>query len=263
MTRFYLGTHEQSWLARPDAPGPLFVSVRRLRRLKTWPKAVHRWSLDSGGFTELSKYGAWRTTAHRYAAEVARTRSEIGSLDWAAPQDWMCEPSMLAKTGLTVADHQERTIDNFIELSTWMPDGVFIPVLQGWRVDDYLRHIDGYDRRGVDLTRYPTVGVGSVCRRGATDQIVRVLGRVRAEIGPRLHGFGVKSGAYASAARHLTSADSMAWSFRARYRDPLPGCQHARCASCIRWASEWRDGLPIPRHATPIAGQLEIFEATA
>ena len=35
---FYLGTHEVSWLRRYSVP--LFVSARRLRRIKNPPRAV-------------------------------------------------------------------------------------------------------------------------------------------------------------------------------------------------------------------------------
>jgi len=52
--------------------------------------------------------------------------------------DWMSEPIMLAKTGLTVAVHQARTVANYLALRDLAPDLPFIPVLQGWRLDDYL-----------------------------------------------------------------------------------------------------------------------------
>lgn len=39
---------------------------------------------------------------------------------------------MLARTGLTVREHQERTIANFLELRRIAPGLPFIPVLQGW-----------------------------------------------------------------------------------------------------------------------------------
>ncbi len=67
---FFLGTHQVHWLRQVEAP--LFISVRRLRRLKTLPRVLAGWALDSGGFTELSQYGCWQTTPATYAAEVQR-----------------------------------------------------------------------------------------------------------------------------------------------------------------------------------------------
>lgn len=61
----YLGTHETSWLR--SAGVPLFISHRRLARLKrTLPVAIAPWALDSGGFSELSLYGGWKTTPSEY-----------------------------------------------------------------------------------------------------------------------------------------------------------------------------------------------------
>lgn len=53
---------------------------------------------DSGGFTELSKYGAWATTVDRYIAEVRRCADCIGVPVFAAQMDHTCEPFILEKT---------------------------------------------------------------------------------------------------------------------------------------------------------------------
>jgi len=71
-------------------------------------------------------------------------RDEIGSLESAAPMDWMCEPFMLAKTRLTIAEHQLRTATNYLEMRSRAPDLPFVPVLQGWTLDDYLRCVALY-----------------------------------------------------------------------------------------------------------------------
>jgi hypothetical protein len=117
---FYLGTHEPAWLAHVRFP--LFVSHRRLQRYRRLPVACCPWALDSGAFSELAAYGRWRLTPAAYVAAVRRYRQEIGRLAWAAPQDWMCEPVMVAKTGLSVREHQRRTVANFVLLRRLAPD---------------------------------------------------------------------------------------------------------------------------------------------
>lgn len=161
--RFYLGVHEPAWLERTTVP--LFVSHRRLARRKRLPRAAGPWALDSGGFTELSMHGAWTSGPRPYALAVQRYVDEVGRLEWAAPQDWMCEPFMLARTGLDVATHQRLTVENLLELRTIAPALPWVPVLQGWRLDDYLRHVEQYADAGVDLRSEALVGLGSVCRR--------------------------------------------------------------------------------------------------
>ena len=163
-------------------------------------------------------------------------------MEWAAPMDWMCEPFIIEKTGLSVREHQERTVSNYLDLRD---QGPFIPVLQGWDLSDYEACVELYASAGVDLTVVPVVGVGSVCRRQGTWDIGRVMATLSG-MGIRLHGFGVKKQGLVLCARYLTSADSMAWSYAARRDWPLPGCAHKRCANCSRYALRWRDELLAP-----------------
>lgn len=237
--RFYLGTPQPVHLARTDVP--LFVSRRSLVRYKTPPKARGAWILDSGGFTELSTYGRWTVTAEQYVDEVRRWRGEVGGLERAAPQDWMAEPWIVQKTGLSVAEHQRRTVENFLTLRRLAPELPFFPVIQGWRWEDYLRCVGMYKAAGVDLAAEPLVGVGSVCRRqqtGMAEDLMRELwGR-----GIRTHGFGFKLAGLRRAARYMASADSMAWSYQARRtKIPRPECKHRQCANCLRYALWWRE----------------------
>src|SRR5262245_6458969 len=96
--QFYLGTHQPPWLERTAKP--LFVSHLRLALRRRLPRALGAWALDSGGFTERALYGAWQMTPKQYVSAVRCYVDEIGKLEWAAPQDWMCEPFMLSRTGL-------------------------------------------------------------------------------------------------------------------------------------------------------------------
>ena len=215
------------------------MSHRRLAAQRRLPRATIAWVLDSGGFTELRLHGGWRTTRAEYVAVVRRYRDEIGGVEWAAPMDWMCEPFMLAKTGLSIAVHQVRTVANYLELRSLAPDLPFVPVLQGWGRDDYVRCVELHQRAGVDLAAERLVGVGSVCRRQATGEIEAIVHSL-ASLGIRLHGFGVKAGGLVRYAGCLESADSLAWSFEARRSAPLAGCSHANCANCLRYAAAWR-----------------------
>jgi hypothetical protein len=257
---FYLGTHQTGWLAR--AKVPLFVCDRRLRERTTLPRAAAPWALDSGGFTELQMYGRWTVTPAEYIARVRRYRDEIGKLTWAAPQDWMCEPIIInggqagpitfAGTGLSVAEHQARTVANLVQLREMAPDLPFIPVLQGYTLDEYEHCADLYHDAGINLATEPTVGLGSVCRRQATREIHQIVTVIRARGITRLHGFGVKTLGLDLYGHLLASADSLAWSYDARRaaRPRMPGCTHKNCANCMPFALSWRRRTILPRLAT-------------
>lgn len=249
--RCYLGTHQPHWLWDPAADFPLFVSHRTLSRYKTLRWSTCGWALDSGGFTELSTFGRWLTTPRAYAEAVAQYAREIGRLEWAAPQDWMCEPQIIhggrgfPGTHLSVAEHQARTVANYIELRDLWPQFSddpcpFRPVLQGFEPREYLACADRYAREGVDLAALPLVGLGSVCRRQGT----AAIGTLVEDLAPlRLHGFGVKTLGLLAYGHLLTSADSLAWSYAARRTPPLAGHTHKNCANCLVYAAQWRARL--------------------
>lgn len=245
MARFYLGTNKANWLYGKGSRHPLFLSVRTLDNIKNLRPALVDWCLDSGGFTELTLYNEWRTTPQEYIDKVQRV-SEMGRLMWASPQDWMCEPHMIAKTGRTVEEHQHRTCENYATLRDLGPGLPIIPVLQGWHPDDYRRHVDIYGEYGIDLRAASTVGLGSFCRR-ANVAGVRELVIDLAASGLGLHGFGLKQDGLRLFGNHLQSSDSMAWSLAGRFAGQkgqhLCGQPHRAksCADCWDWAQMWGD----------------------
>jgi hypothetical protein len=258
---FYLGTHKPNWLA--EAGVPLFVSFATLRdRDELWP-ALAPWAMDSGGFMELRLRGTWTVSPMEYISVVRRCVDEIGKLDWAAIQDWMCEPFIRAKTGLTVAQHQCLTIRSLLDLRSMAPELPWAPVVQGWAWPDYDRHVEMYARYGIDLTQEPIVGVGSVCRRQNTLQAGAIFASMLRVGVNNLHGFGLKRSGLVDSAPLLKSSDSTAWSTEARLTAPdakvhqrwlayqrkhLPGHSHGadgkgRCNNCLDYALWWREDV--------------------
>lgn len=210
--RFFVGLHQPSDAKHFDAA---FVSVNRIRNRKG-PFQVGDWIMDSGAFTTISTHGGYPRPVTEYAEQIKRWKGN-GNLLAAVSQDYMCEAHMLARTGLTVDEHQRLTIERYDALVA-EDTGVYImPVLQGYRPSDYARHVEAYGSR---LASGAWVGVGSVCKRnGRPDAIIAVL-RAILDVRPdlRLHGFGLKTTSLAEGAvrDNLYSADSMAWSFAAR-----------------------------------------------
>lgn len=213
-TVFYVGLHQPADASRFER---CCISIRRLwgRKKKVICPDV---LVDSAAFTELALHGLYRSSVDDYARELMRLHeSQIVQIRAAISQDYMCEPFMLAKTGLTVAEHQRLTIERFDALSTWGLPFEVMPVLQGFQPADYLSHLRSY---GARLAPGMWVGVGSVCKRnGDPESVVAVLDAIkRARPDLRLHGFGVKitSLAHPGVRGLLWSADSMAWSLAAR-----------------------------------------------
>jgi hypothetical protein len=227
---FLTGMHHPHNAAKVPAA---FISAHALARRKSgFP--VRRWVLDSGAFRTIELHGGYPHGVEEYAALIRRYAGN-GRLLAAVSQDYMCEGLMLAKTGLTVAEHQRLTIERYDALRACDVAGVRImPVLQGYAPAEYAAHVRAYgDRLGPRVW----VGVGSLCKRngrpGAIEAVLLAIKRVRPDL--RLHGFGVKLTALTSqlVRKLLFSADSMAWSFAARYEnrdgnDPAEAARYAR-----------------------------------
>ena len=234
---FYTGTSQSNWLWK--FPENWFISDKQLRSVRKLAPALSSWALDSGGFTELSLHGAWTISPTAYAHCIRRYEAEIGKLNWAAPQDWLCTEQALARTGKTVLEHQRLTIDSVMTLRQILGSNIVIPVLQGSCPSEYLQHVDMYQRAGFSLQAEPIVGLGSVARQQDEWTAINVI-RQLAYSGLKLHVFGFKKTGIAAVGDVIASSDSLSWSYEARrLQRPLPGHTHKNCASCIEYAQAW------------------------
>lgn len=218
--KFFVGLHQPGDACHFDRA---CISINRLRRRRK-PVDCPEVLLDSGAFTEPAMHGRYRRSVDDYAAEIRRLHdARIVQIGAAVAQDYMCEPWILAKTGLSVQDHQRLTIERYDALAACGLPMPIMPVLQGVAPAAYVDHLYQYRDR---LEPEMWVGVGSVCKRqGDPRAIVAVLQAIRTERPDlRLHGFGVKTTSLVHPAVRacLFSADSMAWSFAARMRGRSP-----------------------------------------
>lgn len=210
--RFFVGLHQPS-----DAKNfrECFISINRLRSRKSG-FVVNDWILDSGAFSTIAQFGGYPFSVSEYAEQIKRW-SANGNLLAAVAQDYMCEPHIIRKTGLSVSDHQRLTIARYDDLLATRPETYIMPVLQGYDADQYVLHLEEY---GPRLTHAAWVGVGSVCKRNGDPSAIReVLFAIKlARPDLQLHGFGLKTTALSDGVIRdlLATADSMSWSFAAR-----------------------------------------------
>jgi|WetSurMetagenome_2_1015567.scaffolds.fasta_scaffold105255_2 hypothetical protein len=275
MIKFYTGAHHPNWLN--TSPVPLFLSATTLAKYRTtgnrWPirgTSGASWAGDSGAYAALmlavdSDGHPWSADYERFGGMWLRFADEIGRHpDFIAIQDWPCEPAVRARTGMTVTNHQELTTSSYLQLAEDFPWLPWMPVLQGWTVDDYLRHVEEYQSAGVDLAECRRVGVGSVCRRGGQHGVASII-RALAAMGLRLHGFGVSINALRVCGHLLTSSDSQAWSANARRdRIRIQGCTHpGDCRNCSTWARKYAemtmDVCKASARDAAAGEQLELF----
>lgn len=278
---FCLGSDRPGWLSSPGLFDPgtrMFYSFNTLVHVRDIRPSVYDVDMDSGGFTRLLTDGSWdRWPPAAFVREVRRIRVGLQRLGHVAIQDWMCEPVILKKTGLSVAEHQRRTVSSYLTLLNMAPDVSWMPVLQGWERDDYFRCVELYAAAGVSLPELPVVGVGSTCRRHATGMVEDLVASLSAAGLKNLHMLGMKTDGLRRCVRHVARSDSFAWSYAARVRhERLPECRHGKlrwrkklgrddygsCAHCPLYARRWYDQqIAVIRRALSQPIQQQLFAA--
>lgn len=169
--------------------------------------------VDSGGFQLMLDEGE-HPPLSEYLQNVRKWDG-----DRFACQDYPCEPKILSRYGRSVREHQSQTTEAAAQAKAAYEDGLVdaepVTVIQGWEKEEYLRHVDELREQGC-LT--PLIGIGSVCRRNAEEEIRDIIMSIRSALGPKhtLHAFGVKYTILRDpkVRRALESVDTTAWYYR-------------------------------------------------
>ena len=187
----------------------VMLSWNRCRALKKAWKIDVPFMMDSGAFSVILKHGKYPYSPEEYAAGIEKWQPDIA---WT--MDYPCEPTVREKGQYNPITAQEMTINNQIRLLDLNVNTQM--VIQGWKISDYLENLDKIKEQGLLTER---LGIGSVCRRGQSGQIARIIRTVKQNVPSwvKLHGFGVKVLILkeTDAKFHLFSADSMSWAVKA------------------------------------------------
>lgn len=210
--KFFVGVFDKRHISWVDKY--FMMSYARLKNRKSAinPPSNLEWIMDSSGFSEIHKNGRYTFTTEEYEKSIL-----LHMPNWFANMDWMCEQSALAKSGKTVAEHQELTTENHVILQDWAKENGmgFMGVVQGYAKSDYISHIDSLKERGL-ICEY--IGIGSICRRSQDYNIFNIVNTVKEELPSwvKLHLFGVKNSIFNHklfTSDLAYSCDSMAWSY--------------------------------------------------
>jgi hypothetical protein len=222
-----------------------FNAIRRLRKPWALPLRIME---DSGAYVVILKHGRYPWTPQEYAENLWMWHPEVA---WT--MDYPCEPTVRRAGGYTVAEAQVKTNANTRNL---LDIGANVQsVVQGWEISDYLDNLDLLNSEGLLTVR---LGIGSICRRGQTEEIVRIVRAIHANVPGwvKLHGFGVKTGILQSEARFfLHSVDSSAWRFRVfGHFDGMDGKTVAEKVPVVRRYVERHEAMLNPTEPLALEG---------
>lgn len=183
----------------------------------------HLWNIavDSGGFVATVH---WK----RYLYSFKQYRDWVTALGpcvrWAATMDYCCEPPITHDSHQCVRQRQMQTT-----LRAWQAWSVakycswtWVPTIQGWDVSDYQRHARQLRPLIMAMRRfyqggYFRIGIGTLCCRKRTKDIVTIVKAVLAELpaDTPVHLWGVKQKMLRNITpeleKRIVSVDSAAW----------------------------------------------------
>lgn len=239
--KVYYGLTNHSQLKRLTRDLDILVSARMLIKMSANSVAYKYISefksvmLDSGAFGSAFWDGGYTYGPDDYLKIVERVMPEY----WVT-MDIPCEPNIMPE--LSIQERIERTVVNTKILIT-APFPGFLPVIQGWEVQDYLYCIDCMEREGLIK---PIMGIGSICRRGKQAPIVNIVRHISQRLpGIKFHAFGVKVSTLrynnGEILNYLDSLDTAAWQFNEK--DELGGWRPQSYQELERRLEGYRDKL--------------------
>jgi len=209
MIEFYYGT---TWVWPIQYLPRVMITASFLRTRKSKLKIEKPWMMDSGIGGMFKDNSSPRLSVEEYVNIILLHEPPIA---WT--YDYPCEPSIRAKYRYSPSEAQDMTNKNTAMLRDSYGFKNVMSVVQGWSLKDYLENIDKIKSAGLLTER---LGIGSICRRGQTREITRIIKAIHNNV-PRwvkLHGFGVKTSVLNTEARFsLSTADSSAWGIQNRH----------------------------------------------
>lgn len=188
MNEYYVGTdrHTRAWERNAMISANSLVRTEDGKNVyRKEPVHVRKWIMDSGAFTQITKWGEFVMSPEEYI-RLACYFQWCGDLQCIVSQDYMCEPDViqgLKDRGIraSVRVHQQKTVERYIELldlaDKYELRVPIMPVLQGWEVEDYWDHYCMYKSAfmaGSGRMRWNPawIGIGSTCKRNKNPEIV-------------------------------------------------------------------------------------------
>lgn len=184
------------------------------------PNNMETLFVDAGGYGILTKQKDYPFSPETYFRDLQTLQPNY----WGS-MDYPCHPPFLKRLGRTVPDQIEATLNNQVtiiehELFDQVP-GQFIPIIQGWDLDEYIYCIDRMRDRDL-LTDYMTVGSLKRPRKGAngpnyTKHLILQLANELPQT--RFHIFGLTLLVLADplVTPAIYSGDSSSWQFEHKF----------------------------------------------
>lgn len=182
-----------------------------------FPPTIERLFIDSGGFGVHKRFGEYPYSLDQYL-EYVNYMMDHWPVKEVAILDYPCEPEVNRQTHSTNLDRIRATVENAIRCYDTDASIPWVPVIQGFTVEEYFICWGLYQDAGIKADLW---AIGSVCARKRIGGIRRIVTAVKDRTRQRIHAFGLNLPSIEDPQVFfaLESSDSAAWNWWARNRE--------------------------------------------
>ena len=185
------------------------------------PDTVEQVFLDSGGYSFFSYYPDYPFTIEEYInlANIIKDQSGITRV---VTLDYPCEPDINRSRVSTNEERIQKTVSNAVECIQYDETIPWLPVIQGYTIDEYLYCVDLYKDAGITSDYW---AIGSICsRKGFPYKIRRIITTLSEALQSKIHAFGIslKYLYDPQIFNNIYSSDSAAWVWGATKMEQKP-----------------------------------------
>ena len=178
------------------------------------PDSVEQVILDSGGYSFFSSYPDYPFSIEDYVGLVNLIKDQSG-ITRVVTLDYPCEPDINRSRVSTNEERIQKTVSNAVECFQYDETIPWLPVIQGYTIDEYLYCVDLYKEVGITSDYW---AIGSICsRKGFPHKIRRIITTIADIVPHKIHAFGL-SLTYLydpQIFNNIYSSDSAAWVYGA------------------------------------------------
>lgn len=150
---------------------------------------VEKVIVDSGGYSFFSRWGDYPFSLEKYLDLVYYIKDKY-PLFSVATLDYPCEPNINRDNLVSNQIRIEKTVSNAIKCFQADKNLPWLPVIQGYALDEYLSCIDLYKEVGITSNYW---AIGSICsRKGKPLELRKIITSIKEQHpNAKLHAFGL------------------------------------------------------------------------
>jgi len=186
------------------------------------PESTKRLFLDSGGYSFFTRWGKYPFSIEEYVIFAQSIQDEY-PLTEVAIMDFPCEPNTNRSILKSNKERIDNTVQNALSCIDYDPNLPWVPVIQGYTLNEYLYCLDLYKDAKMYHDDFHLWAIGTLCARKKLDGIRSMVVNITDKINAPVHTFGMNYRFLKDPQIFFSiySSDSGAWSYNGRAHEKL------------------------------------------